>query len=126
MDRTVRCIVHATVLGLGPLLGPGCGSSGSQFAAATGVLAVTGTEGADSFVVSATANGTIVVNGGAVPIGGGVPTVANTVRIELHGLGGDDPLVIDTFGGPLPGAVLRGGSGVDVLDGGLGDNVVIQ
>lgn len=124
MDRTLKSLVYSAALGLGPLLGPGCGSSGAQFVPATGVLAITGTEGADSFVVSANANGSIVVNGGAVPIGGGVPTLSNTVRIELHGLGGDDQLVISTLGAPLPDAVLRGGSGIDVLIAGSGNDEV--
>jgi Ca2+-binding RTX toxin-like protein len=122
MDRKVRSLVYATVLGLAPLLAPGCGPSGAQFDPATGVLTVTGTEASDSFVVSASGNGSIVVNGGAVPIGGGAPTLSNTVRIELIGLGGDDQLVIDTLGAPMPNAVLRGGSGVDVLIGGTGDD----
>ncbi len=124
MDRTLQSLVYAAALGLGPLLGPGCGSSGAQFVPATGVLAITGTDGADSFVVSAIANGSIVVNGGAVPISGGVPTLSNTVRIELHGLGGDDQLVISTLGAPLPDAVLRGGSGIDVLIAGSGNDEV--
>lgn len=124
MHRTVQSLAYATALGLGPLLGPGCGSPGAQFVPATGVLAVTGTEGPDSFVVSANASGAIVVNGGVVPIAGGVPTLGNTVRIELHGLGGDDQLVISAFGAPLPDAVLRGGSGSDVLVGGAGNDEI--
>jgi Ca2+-binding RTX toxin-like protein len=115
-------LLRAAVLGLAPLWGSGCVPSGAQFAPATGVLTVSGTEGADSFVVSATSNGSIVVNGGVVPISGGVPTVANTVRIVMLGRGGDDQLVLDPLGGALPGARILGGPGTDVLVGGAGDD----
>ena len=124
MGRTTTGLFYTAVFGLTPLLGPGCISSGAQFVPATGVLTVTGTDGPDSFVVSATANGSIVVNGGIVPISGGVPTVSNTVRIELVGRGGDDQLVIDEFGGSLPDAVLNGGAGADVLIAGSGNDSV--
>jgi Ca2+-binding RTX toxin-like protein len=100
----------------------GCVPSGAGFSPTTGVLTIAGTSGADSFVVRARANGTIVVNGGAVPISGGVPTVANTVRIVMLGLAGDDQLILDPAGGALPGAKIIGGPGTDVLVGSSGDD----
>lgn len=115
---------YLAVLALAPLWGPGCTSAGAVFAPATGVLTVSGTDGPDSFVVSLAANGSLVVNGGAIPISGGVPTLANTVRIELRGNGGDDQLVIDQLGEVLPDGVLLGGAGADVLVGGAGDDTV--
>jgi Ca2+-binding RTX toxin-like protein len=112
------------VLALAPFWGPGCDSSGTRFVPETGVLTVVGTEGADSFVVGTTANGNIVVNGGAVAIAGGTPTLANTVLVVLQGLGGDDQLVISSVGGPLPDARISGGPGADVLIGGPGNDEI--
>ena len=73
-------------------------------------------------MVSVEAHGSIVVNGGKIPISGGVPTVANTVRIVLQGRAGDDQLVLDPLGGTLPGARIVGGPGADVLVGGSGND----
>ncbi len=70
------------------------------------------------------AGDSIVVNDGAVPIAGGVPTVANTNLIVVEGLAGDDNLRLDEAGGPLPGADMEGGRGNDTLVGGsLGDTM---
>jgi len=122
VGSTSTRLFYTAVLALAPFCGPGCVSSGAQFSPATGVLTVTGTEGADTFAISVNANGSIVVNGGGVPIAGGVPTLANTVRIVLNGLGGDDQLVLDQFGDPLPDAAIVGGAGADTLVGGAGDD----
>jgi Ca2+-binding RTX toxin-like protein len=121
MSPTVSRLSRAAAFGLALLSGSGCVPKGASFSPASGVLTVIGTEGPDSFVVSANANGRIVVNGGVVPIAGGVPTLANTVRIVLQGRGGDDQLVIDPVGA-LPDARLVGGPGIDVLVGGSGDD----
>jgi Ca2+-binding RTX toxin-like protein len=120
MSPTATRLTGAAVLALA--LGSGCVPKGAQFSAATGVLTLTGTAGADAYVVSAKADGRIVVNGGSVPISGGVPTLANTVRIVLQGRAGDDQLVLDPAGGALPGARFLGGPGADVLVGGSGDD----
>jgi len=113
---------YALFFALAPLWGPGCDTSGATFS--SGVLSIVGTEGADSFVVSVAASGSIVVNGGVVAISGGVPTPANTVRIQMQGLGGDDQLVVSGVAGSLPPAQLYGGPGADVLVGGPGDDVI--
>jgi Ca2+-binding RTX toxin-like protein len=110
------------VLALALCPGSGCVPSGAGFSPTTGVLTITGTSGADNFVVRANANGSIVVNGGAVPISGGVPTVANTVRITMLGLAGDDQLVLEPAGRALPDAKIIGGPGTDILVGGSGDD----
>lgn len=107
-------------------LAPLCGAASckppvAQFFPDTGLLRVTGTVEADTYVVSRTETGAIVVNGGAVPIRGGVPTIANTTRIELLGRGGNDHLALDESG-PLPPALLDGGIDDDVLIGGAGDD----
>jgi Ca2+-binding RTX toxin-like protein len=106
---------------LAPLLGAAnCHPSGARFFPETGVLAVAGTPHADTIVISRTPEGTILVNGGLVPIHGGVPTVAETVGIELHGRAGDDHLALDEINGALPRAWIFGGAGADRLVGGSG------
>jgi Ca2+-binding RTX toxin-like protein len=106
------------------LWGASCVPSGAKFSPATGVLTVYGTANGDVRIVSVAAGGSIVVNGGQIPITGGVPTVANTVRIEMRGREGADFLELDEGGGPLPGGLLLGGPGADVLIGGSGDDEI--
>jgi Ca2+-binding RTX toxin-like protein len=115
--RKAQRLPRAAALALALL--PGCVPTGARFSPATGVLSVHGTADADTFVVSVKSSGAIVVNGGAIPIQGGTPTLANTVRIALHGRGGDDQLVVDPSAS-LPGARIVGGKGDDVLVGGAG------
>lgn len=64
----------------------------------------------------------------------GTPTVANTGLIQAFALAGNDRVVLNEANGALPkahlsgstgGDTLVGGDGVDVLDGGLGSNVII-
>ena len=50
---------------------------------AEGVLTVTGDQHNNTLVVSRDAAGTLLVNGGAVPVTGGVPTIANTTLIRI-------------------------------------------
>jgi Ca2+-binding RTX toxin-like protein len=74
--------------------------------------------------VSRDAAGNILVNGGAVPVYGGTPTVTNTTLISVFGRSGDDVISLDEANGALPRAVLFGGSGNDVITGGAGDDVL--
>ena len=67
--------------------------------------------------VSRNAAGSLLVNGGAVRVYGSTPTVANTSRIQIFGLGGNDQLSINDANGPLPSASLYGGAGNDTLIG---------
>ena len=124
-SRNLPAARRAAVLALALSPASGCVPGGVNFSPATGVLTIGGTAAADVFVVRARANGTIVVNGGAVPIAGGVPTVANTVRIVMEGNGGDDQLGLDPTGGPLPSATITGGDGNDRLVGGAGDDAFV-
>ena len=55
-----------------------------------GVLSVTGDSLDNNMTVSRNAAGQILVNGGAVSVVGGTPTVANTSVIKVFGLGGND------------------------------------
>ncbi|HYU43413.1 MAG TPA: calcium-binding protein [Vicinamibacteria bacterium] len=87
---------------------------------ANGILTITGDDQANVLVVSRDAAGTILVNGGAVSITGGVATVANTSLIRMFGLGGNDQLSLDEANGLLPPAELFGGEGDDMLTGGGG------
>lgn len=96
---------------------------GARFSPTTGVLTILGTGGADLIVVRAQA-GAITVNGGAMPISGGVPTLANTVRIDVSARDGSDYVEIDSSGGTMPPARLFGGPGADLLIGGSGDDEV--
>jgi Ca2+-binding RTX toxin-like protein len=85
-----------------------------------GVLSITGDSLDNNLTVSRNAAGTILVNGGAVTVVGGTPTVANTSTIKVFGLGGNDVVTLSETNGALPKAQLFGGSGNDVLTGGSG------
>jgi Ca2+-binding RTX toxin-like protein len=66
------------------------------------------------------AAGKILVNGGAVAVVGGTPTVANTALIRVFGLDGQDVITLNEANGALPASNLFGGAGNDILTGGSG------
>jgi Ca2+-binding RTX toxin-like protein len=74
----------------------------------------------NTIVTSRNAAGTILVNGGAVSVLGGTPTVANTSLVQVFGQGGNDVISLDEANGALPAANLFGGAGNDTLTGGSG------
>src|SRR5262249_49490074 len=74
----------------------------------------------NTITTSRDAAGQILVNGGAVSVVGGTPTVANTSLIQVFGQGGNDTLTLNEAVGALPAANLFGGAGNDVLTGGSG------
>jgi Ca2+-binding RTX toxin-like protein len=119
----------ASVSGIGLVVGTGAGSAhaaGGPTAVFTlGVLTVVGDGQDNAIVISRDPAGTIVVNGGAIPIGGGTPTVANTRAITLLGLGGNDTLTIDEANGALPAATEIGGGGNDIITGGSAADLLI-
>ena len=90
------------------------------FTPGTGVLSVLGDNLDNNIVVSRNAAGTLLVNGGAVPVSGGTATVANTARIQVFGQGGNDTLSLNEANGALPAAQIFGGIGNDTLVGGSG------
>jgi Ca2+-binding RTX toxin-like protein len=92
----------------------------ATFNPVTGVLTVQGDSFDNSIVASRDAAGLILINGGAVPIAGGTPTVANTVLIQMFGQDGADTITLNEASGALPAANLFGGIGNDVLTGGSG------
>jgi Ca2+-binding RTX toxin-like protein len=94
----------------------------SSFSAAWGTWVTLGDGADDNIVIGRSAAGTLFVNGGAVPIVGGVPTLANVRVIQLLGQGGNDSLRLDESNGALPAALLSGGDGNDSLSGGSGND----
>jgi Ca2+-binding RTX toxin-like protein len=85
-----------------------------------GALSVFGDGALNNLVISRNAVGTILVNGGAVAVVGGTPTVANTALIQVFGLGDNDVITLIEANGALPRANVFGGAGNDVLTGGSG------
>ena len=92
--------------------------------AAGGQLVVFGDSQDNSITISRDAAGKILVNGGAVNIVGGTPTVANTASISVFGNAGNDTITLNEANGPLPRANLFGGAGNDVLTGGSGADLL--
>jgi Ca2+-binding RTX toxin-like protein len=86
----------------------------------TGVLTVVDDSTDNLTTVSRNAAGAILVDGGAVPVLGGTPTVANTTLIQMFGLEGNDTLNLDESNGALPRASIYGGTGNDAITGGSG------
>jgi len=86
------------------------------------LLSEFGDEGNNTIITSRDAAGRILVNGGAVPVAGGTPTVANTSLIQVFGQGGNDVIWLDEANGALPAANLFGGDGNDTLTGGSGND----
>jgi len=96
----------------------------ASFTPASGLLTVFGDSLNNAITVSRNAAGTILVNGGAVAVAGGTPTVANTSQIQIFGQAGNDTLTLNEASGALPRANLFGGIGNDVLTGGSGADML--
>src|SRR4051794_28636151 len=107
----------------GPVGNPSIQAVTSVFASsAGGTLSVFGDALANNMTISRDAAGKILVNGGAVPVLGGTPTVANTSLMQAFGQGGNDTITLSEVNGALPKANLFGGAGNDVLTGGSGND----
>src|SRR5262245_57421833 len=65
------------------------------FSPQTHVLTVFGDSLDNTITISRDAAGTILVNGGAVRVNGGTPTVANTSLIQVFGQAGNDQIRLD-------------------------------
>ena len=96
----------------------------ASFLPSAGVLTVFGDSQNNSIVVSRDAAGKLLVNGGAVVVVGGTPTVANTALVQVFGQDGNDTISLDEANGALPAANLFGGNGNDVLTGGSGNDML--
>jgi Ca2+-binding RTX toxin-like protein len=100
---------------------------------AGGVLTITGDDQDNTIIVSRDPAGMILINGGAVPVTGGIPNVTNTALVRILGLKGKDILEVSDSNGPMPSANLLGGedddtltgsASADVLDGGPGNDLL--
>lgn len=119
--RATRRLVAGTVLAAGVIAGTSATANAAVTATfSAGVLSVSGDNLNNSLTISRDAAGRILVNGGAVPVIGGTPTVANTTLIRAFGLGGQDVITLSETNGALPAANLFGGADNDVLTGGSG------
>jgi Ca2+-binding RTX toxin-like protein len=94
----------------------------ASFSPTTGVLTEFGDAADNTITTSRDAAGQILVNGGAVAVVGGTPTVANTSLIQVFGQDGNDTIALDEANGALPAANLFGGAGNDTLIGGSGND----
>ncbi len=119
--RAARRLLAVTALSAGVIAGssvPANAATTATFSA--GTLAVSGDSLNNTITISRDAAGKILVNGGAVAVIGGAPTVANTSLIQVFGQGGQDAISLSEVNGALPRANLFGGADNDVLTGGSG------
>jgi Ca2+-binding RTX toxin-like protein len=96
----------------------------ASFLSVAQMLSVFGDSLNNTITISRNAAGNILVNGGAVAVQGGTPTVANTGLIQVFGQGGNDVITLNEANGPLPAANLFGGAGNDTLTGGSGGDML--
>src|SRR5215203_1083605 len=119
--RRARRLLAGAVLSAGVLAAtsvPANAATTATFSA--GQLSVSGDAANNTIAISRDAAGKILVNGGAVAVTGGTPTVANTMLIRVFGLDGQDVITLNEANGALPAANLFGGAGNDTLTGGSG------
>jgi Ca2+-binding RTX toxin-like protein len=121
--RTARRLLAGGALTAGVFAAATVPASAATTATFTGgTLSVNGDSAANNIQISRNAAGNILVNGGAVTVIGGTPTVANTALIQVFGLSGNDTISLSEVNGALPRANLFGGAGNDVLTGGSGND----
>src|SRR4051794_11364734 len=119
--RTARRLLTAAALAAGMIAGTAVSADAATTATfSAGTLSVVGDSAGNSITISRDAAGRIFVNGGAISVAGGSPTVADTSLIQVFGLGGDDRVALSEVNGALPAANLFGGAGNDALTGGSG------
>jgi Ca2+-binding RTX toxin-like protein len=94
------------------------------FTPGAAMLSVFGDSLDNTIEVSRNAAGQLLVNGGAVAILGGTPTVANTALIQVFGQAGNDTITLNEANGALPRANLFGGTGNDTITGGSGGDML--
>jgi Ca2+-binding RTX toxin-like protein len=94
------------------------------FVPTTGLLRITGDNLNNAITVSRNGAGGIFVNGGAVKVTGGTPTVSNVTQVRVNGLAGHDLITMSETNGALPKAVIFGGAGNDVVTGGSGNDML--
>jgi Ca2+-binding RTX toxin-like protein len=92
----------------------------AQFLPGIDQLNVVGDGLDNSIIESRNASGALLINGGAVPITGGTPTVTNTNLTQIFGQDGNDTITLNEANGALPAANIFGGNGNDTITGGSG------
>ena len=121
--RAARRLMTSAVLAVAALAGTAMSASAAVTATfSNGTLSVFGDSLNNNITVSRDAAGKLLVNGGAITVAGGTPTVANTSLIQVFGQAGNDTVTISEVNGALPKANLFGGAGNDVLTGGSGND----
>jgi Ca2+-binding RTX toxin-like protein len=121
--RVARRVVAGVVLATAAVLAASPAANAAvtaSFLPGSGTLSVNGDNLNNTITISRNAAGQLLVNGGAVAVVGGTPTVANTVLIQVFGLGGNDTITLNEASGALPRANLFGGAQNDTLTGGSG------
>jgi Ca2+-binding RTX toxin-like protein len=119
--RRARRLLAGAVLSAGVLAVTSVPANAATTATfSSGQLSVFGDSADNTITISRDAAGKILVNGGAVAVTGGTPTVANTTMIRAFGFDGQDVITLNQTNGALPAANLSGGSGNDTLTGGAG------
>ncbi len=121
--RAARRLIAGAALAVGVLAAttvPANAAVTATFSVSSGQLTVTGDSLDNTITVSRDAAGQLLVNGGAIAVVGGPPTVANTSLIRVLGQGGQDVISLSEVNGALPAANLFGGAGNDTLTGGSG------
>ena len=126
---SIRRFVVAIVAAAAVAIGFGVVAEQAQAAVtasflANGTLSVFGDSLDNTIIISRDAAGKILVNGGAVAVQGGTPTVANTALIQVFGQGGSDTITLSEVNGALPAAFLFGGAGNETLTGGSGKDML--
>jgi Ca2+-binding RTX toxin-like protein len=126
LRRAARRLLVGVVLAaaaVGATSGPANAAVTASFSS-SGVLTVFGDSLNNSITLSRDATGKILVNGGAIVVAGGTPTVANTSLIQVFGQAGNDTITLSETNGALPVANLFGGAGNDTLTGGSGGDML--
>src|SRR5260370_8552131 len=96
----------------------------ASFLPGVGLLVGFGGSLDDQIALSRDGAGRILINGGAIPVLGGQPTVANTALMQVFGQAGNDTITLNEANGALPAAQLFGGDGNDTLTGGSGNDIL--
>jgi Ca2+-binding RTX toxin-like protein len=94
----------------------------ASFAPGFGLLNVFAGDPAVPLVIGRSSAGVIDINGGAVQVFGGTPSLANTQGIVVVGSAGNDVITLDETRGTLPAALMFGGAGNDTLSAGSGND----
>jgi Ca2+-binding RTX toxin-like protein len=119
---TQRLLAGAVLAAAVSLAASGPARAATTASFSGGALTVFGDGASNTITISRDAAGKILVNGGAVAVTGGTPTVANTSLIQVFGQAGNDTIGLNEANGALPRANLFGGTQNDTLTGGSGSD----